>query len=136
MKSNRLTNRQLLVAQIGLEAVSKGTGAGLYEAGRITILPGSQTPATVLKPLLVVLLQSSIAACGLAATPQPPPNISYAAANMDSAIESRIDPAVTAGIEHGDMSGCVVLIGRREGVVFERAYGNRCVEPHNEPMTT
>ncbi len=55
---------------------------------------------------------------------------------MDPAMESRIDPLVAAGIQHGNMSGCVVLIGRREGIVFEHAYGNRCVEPQKEPMTT
>ena len=55
---------------------------------------------------------------------------------MDPAMESRIDPLVAAGIQHGNMSGCVVLIGRREGIVFEHAYGNRCIEPQKEPMTT
>jgi uncharacterized protein YbbC (DUF1343 family)/CubicO group peptidase (beta-lactamase class C family) len=30
----------------------------------------------------------------------------------------------------------VVLIGRRAGIVFEKAYGDRCVEPQQEPMTT
>ena len=35
-----------------------------------------------------------------------------------------------------NLSGCVVLIGRREGIVFEHAYGNRAVEPKVEPMTT
>ena len=29
----------------------------------------------------------------------------------------------------GQMSGCVVLIGRQRGIVFEKAYGNRRVEP-------
>ena len=35
-----------------LEAVSRPTVAGLYEAGVPVIQPGSQTPATVLKLLL------------------------------------------------------------------------------------
>ena len=34
------------------------------------------------------------------------------------------------------MAGCVVLIGRRAGIVFEQAYGNRSVEPDVVPMTT
>ena len=36
----------------------------------------------------------------------------------------------------GDMAGCVVLVGRRAGIVFEKAYGNRSVEPEDVPMTT
>jgi uncharacterized protein YbbC (DUF1343 family)/CubicO group peptidase (beta-lactamase class C family) len=54
---------------------------------------------------------------------------------MDSSIEDRIKKAVSRSIDRGDMSGCVVLIGRREGIVFEHAYGNRAVEPKVEPMT-
>ena len=55
---------------------------------------------------------------------------------MDSSLEGRIDRAVARSLDDGQMSGCVVLIGRREGIVFEKAYGNRCVEPQKEPMTT
>lgn len=71
-----------------------------------------------------------------AGTPAAPQRISWVKAGMDSAIEGRIEQAVLAAIKHGDMSGCVVLIGRREGIVFEHAYGNRAVEPKTEPMTT
>src|SRR6185295_8469468 len=63
-------------------------------------------------------------------------DIRWKAAKMDSAIVGRIDKAVAASIEKGDMSGCVVLIGRGGGVVFEKAYGNRRVEPDKEEMTT
>jgi uncharacterized protein YbbC (DUF1343 family)/CubicO group peptidase (beta-lactamase class C family) len=69
-------------------------------------------------------------------TPAPPQRISWSKAGMDSAIAGRIEEAVTRSIKHGDMSGCVVLIGRRGGIVFEHAYGNRAVEPKTEPMTT
>src|SRR5882724_8711115 len=62
--------------------------------------------------------------------------ISWEKAGMDSAIEGGIDKAVKRAIKRGELSGCVVLIGRREGVVFEHAYGNRAVEPKVEPMTT
>src|SRR3954468_14605475 len=55
---------------------------------------------------------------------------------MDSAIESRIGKAVGHAIEKHELVGCVVLIGRREGIVFEHAYGNRAVEPKIDPMTT
>jgi uncharacterized protein YbbC (DUF1343 family)/CubicO group peptidase (beta-lactamase class C family) len=51
-------------------------------------------------------------------------------------MESRIERLVEQSIERGDMPGCVVLIGRRAGVVFEKAYGNRAVEPETVPMAT
>src|SRR4029077_19067504 len=44
--------------------------------------------------------------------------------------------AVAKSIDDGQMSGCVVLIGRGQGIVLEKAYGNRCVEPQKEAMTT
>ncbi|HEX5472664.1 MAG TPA: serine hydrolase, partial [Lacipirellulaceae bacterium] len=69
------------------------------------------------------------------APPAQPRRISSAEAHMDAAMGHRIDPLVADSIARGDMSGCVVLIGRREGIVFERAYGNRRVEPSKEPMT-
>ena len=62
--------------------------------------------------------------------------LSWEKAGIDSAIESRIDKAVAAAIDRGELCGCVVLVGRRNGIVFERAYGNRQVEPSVEPMTT
>jgi uncharacterized protein YbbC (DUF1343 family)/CubicO group peptidase (beta-lactamase class C family) len=55
---------------------------------------------------------------------------------MDPALESRIEHVVARSIERGDMPGCVVLIGRRDGIVFERAYGHRSLEPEKVPMTT
>src|SRR4051812_33549051 len=70
-----------------------------------------------------------------AASLKPPATIGWSAARMDSSAEGRIDKLVAASIERGNMSGCVVLIGRREGVVFERAYGNRSIEPKKETMT-
>ena len=55
---------------------------------------------------------------------------------MDPALESRIEHVVARSIERGDMPGCVVLIGRRAGIVFENAYGHRSIEPEKVPMTT
>src|SRR3954469_1602785 len=71
-----------------------------------------------------------------AAAPEPPAKIGWDAAQMSTSAEGRIDKLVAASIERGDMSGCVVLIGRRAGVVFESAFGNRSVEPKKEAMTT
>lgn len=95
-----------------------------------------------LKGLNVVLLLTTYLAvagqtCFAADTePGPAKKISWTAAKMDSSLEGRIDKAVAKSLEDGQMSGCVVLIGRRGGIVFEKAYGNRQVEPEKEPMTT
>ena len=68
--------------------------------------------------------------------PGPAKRVSWEAAKMNSSLEGRIDTAVARSLADGQMSGCVVLIGRRAGIVFEKAYGDRCVEPQKEPMST
>lgn len=68
--------------------------------------------------------------------PGPARKISAEEAKMDPEMGARIDRLVKASIDRGDMSGCVVLIGRKAGIAFEKAYGNRQVEPSVEPMTT
>jgi uncharacterized protein YbbC (DUF1343 family)/CubicO group peptidase (beta-lactamase class C family) len=47
----------------------------------------------------------------------------------------RIDAMVEAEIEAKRLPGCVVAIGRTGGVGFLKAYGNRRIEPSQEPMT-
>src|SRR3954447_948095 len=68
-------------------------------------------------------------------TPGAAQKIPWDKGGMDSAIEGRIEKAVTRAIKKRELSGCVVLIGRREGIVFEHVYGNRAVKPKVEPMT-
>jgi CubicO group peptidase (beta-lactamase class C family) len=46
-----------------------------------------------------------------------------------------IDTQVESEIEKGDLPGCVILIGRREGIALAKAYGHRQVEPCTEEMT-
>jgi uncharacterized protein YbbC (DUF1343 family) len=46
-----------------------------------------------------------------------------------------IDAQVESEIQKGNLPGCVILIGRREGVAFAKAYGHRQVEPCTEEMT-
>src|SRR5436190_8979750 len=66
----------------------------------------------------------------------PPPKISWEAAGMDPAMESRIEHVVARAIDDHKMPGCVVLVGRRAGIVFQHAYGHRSLEPEKAPMTT
>ncbi|MCC7474066.1 MAG: DUF1343 domain-containing protein [Pirellulales bacterium] len=88
--------------------------------------------ASLLAIPLAFLLVTRIATLSAAG---PPPQVGWQAAAMNPAIESRIDRAVAESLEQKRMSGCVVLLGRRAGIVFEKAYGYRCVEPREEPMT-
>jgi uncharacterized protein YbbC (DUF1343 family)/CubicO group peptidase (beta-lactamase class C family) len=45
-----------------------------------------------------------------------------------------IDSQVESEIKKGNLPGCVVLIGRREGVALAKTYGYRQIEPTPEPM--
>ncbi len=65
-----------------------------------------------------------------------PARITFESANVDLGMEARIERAVKRALDRGEMAGCVVLVGRRAGIVFEHAYGNRSVEPEVVPMTT
>ena len=55
---------------------------------------------------------------------------------MDAEQLRAIDGLVAEGIAAGEMPGCVVLVARRGGVVWLKAYGNRQVEPAPVAMTT
>jgi CubicO group peptidase (beta-lactamase class C family) len=45
------------------------------------------------------------------------------------------DKLIEAAIERKEIPGAVLLVGRKAGVVYEKAYGNRAVQPSVEPMT-
>src|SRR6188472_2956903 len=93
-----------------------------------------------MKRHLTLLAVAAIAICPTIGfskdAPEALKRLSWEKAGMDPATEGRVDKAVKRAIRRGELSGCVVLIGRREGIVFEHAYGNRAVEPKVEPMTT
>ena len=46
-----------------------------------------------------------------------------------------IEPIVQAAIKEKLLPGAVVLVGHRDRVVYQKAFGNRAVEPGVEPMT-
>lgn len=46
-----------------------------------------------------------------------------------------IDAVVNAAIDAAKMPGCVVVVGRRDDVLFQRAYGSRALLPERAPMT-
>ena len=63
-----------------------------------------------------------------AAPPLPPAEIDWGA--RLAAINDVVGDAIT----DGKIPGCVVAIGRHDGVLFERAYGSRSIVPERTPM--
>lgn len=116
------------------------------------------SPARLLR-LLVVALGATLVFCHGARGPAPPPasaprSVAPPAAPKGAAADAGapvaaapamteeeaarwapIDAAVARAIEEGKMPGCVVVAGRHDGVLFERAYGSRALLPERAPMT-
>lgn len=63
------------------------------------------------------------------------PVSAWAAESPVALMEKRIDAAVERYLQRGEMAGCVVMIGRKSGILYEQAYGNRQIEPQAVPMT-
>lgn len=66
----------------------------------------------------------------LAAALAAPAGTGFSAARL-----ARIDAAVAEALSARDLPGAVVVVGRRDRVVFRKAYGNRAILPAREPMT-
>ena len=104
----------------------------LVGSGTIVIVGlAIQTTSQMLKPRTIVV---ALAVCLFAAAPTNAARPATAK-RMNRAMGSLIDAAVSGSLAHGEMAGCVVVVGRQDGIVFERAYGNRRVEPDVAPMT-
>ncbi|MBU6309929.1 MAG: DUF1343 domain-containing protein [Planctomycetes bacterium] len=86
----------------------------------------------------VLVLTSCVVAlyAGTVATAADLPRLDPAAAGFDSARLATIDGLVEEMLAAEKMPGCVVCIGRREGIAMLKAYGRRAVRPAEEPMTT
>lgn len=54
---------------------------------------------------------------------------------FDSATLSLIDDVVREGLDQSKMPGCVIVVGRREGLVYRKAFGFRQTVPEKVPMT-
>jgi CubicO group peptidase (beta-lactamase class C family) len=57
------------------------------------------------------------------------------AAEIDQKQLAKIDGAVAAAIERGELPGAVVVVVNEDRVVFRKAYGHRAVKPEKVPMT-
>lgn len=63
------------------------------------------------------------------------PEVTPESTGMDAATLAGIAPLVEEGIRRGDYPGAVVLIGRRNQIVYYQAFGQRAVKPKPAPMT-
>lgn len=70
-------------------------------------------------------------------TPPAPaePSAAPTAIRITPEHEAEIDRIVEGALAAGAAPGCVVVLGRADGVVFRRAYGLRALEPEPEPMS-
>src|SRR5688572_11822552 len=88
------------------------------------------------KTLLVPVLVAVLGLTGLAFGQTTPPRAAAGRpAGVDPARLAEIDEIVAKGIADGRMPGAVVVVGRGDTVLFEKAYGQRAVVPLAEPMT-
>jgi len=64
------------------------------------------------------------------AGPPPKPEL-----KAPAALAEGIDRLVTEALAQGKLPGCVVVIGRASGVVYQNAFGSRALLPSQEAMT-
>jgi uncharacterized protein YbbC (DUF1343 family)/CubicO group peptidase (beta-lactamase class C family) len=80
--------------------------------------------------LFLVVLSSSATITHTCATEVDHANLGFDFERLKS-----IDGQVAREIEKGNMPGCVVMVGRQDGIAFAKAYGHRQIEPTKEAMT-
>lgn len=85
---------------------------------------------------LALILLLTVPSSMMAQAPTPIPSRTPASIGMDAERLNAIDDIVREGLEQEKMPGCVVLIGRRQGIAFRRAYGFRQLLPQKIEMTT
>ncbi len=84
-----------------------------------------------------LLLHLVLSACPVAGqSPTEIPTKPPALIGIDAQRLNAIDDIVNEGLAQEKMPGCVVLIGRKEGVAFLRSYGYRQLQPEKLEMTT
>ncbi len=81
--------------------------------------------------LIALLAVSAAAQRGASQTPPAPPG----RVGVDVFRLSRIDAVVADALSTKKLPGAVVLVGRGDAVVFQKAYGHRALTPVAEPMT-
>jgi CubicO group peptidase (beta-lactamase class C family) len=59
---------------------------------------------------------------------------SHAAMQFDEAHQKLAEAAIDESIANQETPGAVLLVGTKDGVIFEKAYGNRSLQPTTQPM--
>ena len=87
--------------------------------------------------LLLLLLVSHQPGSPVSLVAQGPPPPPAAASELKSALAGldRLTEVIEAAIHDKLLPGAVVVVGRRERVLYERSFGNRAVSPAVEAMT-
>ncbi|HWE04798.1 MAG TPA: exo-beta-N-acetylmuramidase NamZ domain-containing protein [Tepidisphaeraceae bacterium] len=90
----------------------------------------------ITRPLL--LISAIVLAMGMPASAQTISAESVAAANsyFNAGAMTRADRLIDQAIAAGKCPGAVLLVGRGDTVLYEKAYGNRALRPTTQPMTT
>src|SRR5688572_2797356 len=79
----------------------------------------------------LLLLAAPLFASSGAPRAQTPP----AVASVDVRRLDAIEPLVAEAIDKKNLPGAVVVVGRGDKVVYQKAMGNRALVPRVEPMT-
>ncbi|MFL6254586.1 MAG: exo-beta-N-acetylmuramidase NamZ domain-containing protein [Pyrinomonadaceae bacterium] len=90
-----------------------------------------QTPRSIRAATALLLTL----ACVTQALAAPLPNVAPAKVSMAADRLAFIDAAVAESIQKKELPGAVVLVARRGGVVWRKAYGARALVPAREEMT-
>ncbi len=85
-----------------------------------------------LAALAVAIVHSSTAHAGVDAGVSPP---AKAETRVPAALADGIDRLVADALAQGKLPGCVVAIGREDGIVYQKAFGLRALLPSREAMT-
>src|SRR6478736_4394191 len=81
----------------------------------------------------VVFVAAMLCAAALASVPVRAQR--QAAAGFDLARLDRLDDVINDAIAAHQLPGAVVVVGRGDAVVRQKAYGQRAIVPSPEPMT-
>src|SRR5437660_4422316 len=84
------------------------------------------------RPAAAILLTFALVASAFGSTL---PSVQPSKVSVDAARLAFIDEAVNDAIAKKETPGAVVLVARRAGVVWRKAYGSRAVVPQREAMT-
>ena len=85
--------------------------------------------------LLTIAAASAACARGAPQPPRGPAALAEDRAPVDAARLDALEPVIREAIEQKKLPGAVVLVGHRDRVVYQEAFGNRAVVPEVEPMT-